>query len=115
VKVDPCDSTLDYVARAGKLWDRTNKTFNIGTAVNVDIVFVYAFEDIPESAREFIAQAATRKFENRMSADPGANQINSNDAVQAWADLVQEECDNADYNVVKDSYTVRRIALRRGM
>jgi len=40
------------------------------------------------------------------------DQINSTDAVQAWADLLQEECDAAELNVLQ-SETIRRIAKGR--
>jgi hypothetical protein len=115
VKVDgiDCSAKYDMTFKGGKLWDRVNQTFDIGEAVYVDIVLLYPFEELPQVARNFIAQSAARRFENRLSGDSGANQINSGDAVQAWADLVQHECDNADYNVVKDSPTIRRIAMRR--
>lgn len=114
IRVDPTDTTDDFIFRGGKLWDRDEHTFAIGRAVNVDIVFMLPFAELPESAREFISAAAVRRFENRLSGDSGANQINSNDALQAWADLLQDECESADYNVIKDSPTIWRIARRRG-
>ena len=113
VKVDPVDIDKDYIARAGKLWDRTNRTYTFTDTVKVNIVFLYNFEELPETARQFITQAATRRFENRLQGDPGAHQVNQNDAIQAWADLVQEECDSADYNVIRNSRTVRRIVTGR--
>ncbi|NPU64600.1 hypothetical protein HL667_06285 [Bradyrhizobium sp. 83012] len=113
IKVDPTDQNLDYVVRGGRLWDRTNKTFAIGKKVKLDIVFVLPFEDIPETARRYIAMSAGRKFENRMIGDTTSHQINEADVMQTWAIMLQEECDSADLNVVKDSTTVRRISHGR--
>jgi hypothetical protein len=113
IKVDPTDPRLDYVRRGDKLWDRTNKTFNIGKRVQLDIVFILPFEDIPETARRYISIAAGRKFENRIIGDSTSHQINEADVMQAWAILLQEECDNAELNVVKDSSTVRNISHGR--
>lgn len=116
VKVDASDPTIDYVMRAGKLWDRTNKTFNIGRKAVVDIVFLLDFEDIPETARRYIYLLAGRKFENRMLGDGQSHQINENDVLEAKADLMQEEAENGDHNIVTGSTTVRRIAHgRRGI
>lgn len=112
VKVDPVDPSIDYVFRQGKLWDRQNKTFTIPQAVLVNIVFLLPFEDLPSTARTFITAAAARKFENRLGGDAGSNQINTSDAMAAWAELLQEECDDANYNVVRDSPTINRIAVR---
>lgn len=112
VSVDPMDPQLDYVVRSGKLWDRTNKTFKIAKKVSVKIVSLYSFEDMPETARRFIAMSAGRKFENRTIGDGNSHQINERDVMAAWSILLQEECDNSEANVLQ-STTVRRIAHGR--
>lgn len=113
VKVDATDPSIDLVYRNGKLWDRINKTFTFESAVILDCVFLLPFDELPETARHYIAMSAGRKFENRLIGDGGAHQINQTDVIQAWADLTQEECDNADLNVVRQSSTVRRISHGR--
>lgn len=113
IKVDATDPRLDYVRRGDKLWDRTNKTFNIGKSVQLDIVMLLPFEDLPETARRYISIAAGRKFENRLIGDGQSHQINEADVMQAWAILLQEECENAELNVVRDSSTVRNISHGR--
>lgn len=113
IKVDASDPQHDYIFRDGKLWDRTNKTFKINKAVYLDIVFVLPFNELPNTARRYISLLAGRKFENRMQGDSESNQINERDVMEARADLIDEECENADLNVVKDSPTIRRIAMRR--
>lgn len=112
VSVDPTDPQLDYIMRGGKLWDRTNKTFNIGKKVSVTIMFLHPFEELPETARRYISMAAGRKFENRTIGDGSSHQINELDVLKAWAILLQEECDNTESNVLQ-STTVRRIAHGR--
>jgi hypothetical protein len=113
VKCDPTDISIDYVMRNGKLWDRTNKTFNIGKAVTVDITYILPFEELPESARRYISMSAGRKFENRIMGADASHQINETDVISAWADLLQEECDTADLNVIRNSTTVRNISHGR--
>jgi hypothetical protein len=113
VRCDPTDSSIDYVMRQGKLYDRANKTFVIGQAVVVDMVSILPFEDLPEPARRFISMAAGRKFENRINGADQLHQINENDVMLAWSDLVNDECESADYNVIRNSSTVRRIAHGR--
>jgi hypothetical protein len=113
VRCDPTDSNIDYVMRQGKLYDRANKTFVIGQAVVVDMVSILPFEDLPEPARRYISMAAGRKFENRINGADQLHQINENDVMLAWSDLVNDECESADYNVIRNSSTVRRIAHGR--
>lgn len=112
IKIDPTDPSIDYVMRGGKLWDRTNKTFNIGKKVTVTITFVHPFEDLPETARRYISMTAGRKFENRTIGDGQSHQINELDVLKAWSILLQEECDNTESNVLQ-STTVRRISHGR--
>jgi hypothetical protein len=112
VSVDPMDPQLDFVARGGKLWDRTNKTFNIGRKVSLKLVSLYEFEELPETARRFISLSAGRKFENRTIGDGNSHQINERDVLAAWAILLQEECDNTESSVLQ-STTVRRIVHGR--
>lgn len=107
--VDPSDQYQDYVWRAGKLWDRKNQTFNIGTSVDVNIKFFYAFDDLPAVARRYISIRAGRKFEDRMIADSTKHQINETDAVRAYGELLDTEATNKDMNVLKDS----RLSVRR--
>ncbi|PZA13953.1 hypothetical protein [Rhodopseudomonas palustris] len=113
IKVDPTDGDIDCVNRGGRLWDRTNKTFNIGKPISLTITFVLPFEELPETARRYISMAAGRKFENRMIGDGNSHQINELDVLKAWSILLQEECDNSESNVVRQSTTVRRIAHGR--
>lgn len=113
LKCDPSDPNVDYVVRDGKLWDRKNKTFTITSKVALDITFMLPFECLPETARRYIALAAGRKFENRIIGSDTSHQINSSDVTRAWADLLQEECENAELNVVSGSTTVRRISHGR--
>ena len=110
--VDPVDQSVDYVARQGKLWDRTNQTFTITEAVLVNIKLLYAFDDLPPTARRYISLLAGRKFENRMRGDSAANQIEENDVTRAKGELLEQEAVNAGLNVL-NSTPVRRVTYNR--
>lgn len=111
-RVDPTDIWKDYVVRAGKLWDRDQKTFEIGEAVLLDIVFVYPFDELPQTFRSWVATQAARKFENRRRGDGDSHQVNEMDVVRAKALFLEEECDRADYNVVRNSTSVNKVVRR---
>lgn len=103
LSVNPTDPTLDYVYRSGKLWDRTNKSFNIGTDVTVTIKLLLDFSDLPSTARRYIATKAGRMFESRMIGDGQSYQINQRDEDKALADLLLDEAETAELNAIKDS------------
>lgn len=103
LSVDPTSPLLDYVARAGKLWDRANRTYNIDDTINVTLRLYLAFDDLPAAAKRYIATLAGRKFENRMIGDGGSNQINEIDVTRARSLLLEDEADGSNLNVIKDS------------
>lgn len=105
--------TYRYTYRQGKLFDRTNQTFNVGQAVYLDVTYTIPFEDLPPTARRYIALLAGRKFENRMISDASAHKINYDDVILAKSDLLNEEAENQRMNVVTGSQSVRRVVVGR--
>ena len=59
LNVEPSDSTLPYVQRGNRLYNRNETTFEIGENVDVDIVQQLDFETLPESAASAIAAHAS--------------------------------------------------------
>jgi hypothetical protein len=111
--VDPTDQSQDYVWNDGKLWDRTNNTFTFKQPVLVNIKLLFAFDQLPPTARRYISLLAGRKFENRMQGDGQANQIEERDVIRAFADLLNQEAENTDANVIRSSRSVRPVASNR--
>jgi hypothetical protein len=112
--VDPTDPTHDCVWNSGKLWDRTNSTFTFDKPVNVTIRLLFAFDELPPTARRYISLLAGRKFENRMQGDTGGvSQIEENDVVRALGDLQAQEAENQGFNVIRNSPSVRQVLFDR--
>ena len=72
------------------------------TAVYLDIIYMYAFEDIPQIFRDYITAKACRIASNRMVSDEGANQILQQDEIVARANAIEYDTAQADYNVFND-------------
>lgn len=103
----------DYVRRGNKLYDRDKNTFTITDSVNVDITLFLDFEDLPENARDYITMKAARKFQQRTFGSPELSEYDKDDEQQAWFDLLDAESDAADYNMLRDNYSVFRIINRK--
>jgi len=112
LNVDPCDD-LDLVVRGQYIYDRKNHTFVIDDDVDVDIVRFLPWEDLPEYARQFLFISTGRTFQDRMLGDEGLHQFNAADERLAWSKFLDAEALNADYNVIRDSWSVGRIVSRR--
>lgn len=106
LKVKAADACNDYVARDGKLYDRTNKTFTFTAQPVVTITFGYDFEELPESARAFVAAIAGKIFEARSQGDTALGAEEDKEVLSAWAALLQEECETEQFDVMTQSPTV---------
>jgi hypothetical protein len=61
--------TKQFVLREGKLWDLITNSYTISTSVKADVVWLFGFESLPESARRFITIRACRIFQSKVLGD----------------------------------------------
>jgi len=102
----------DIVLRNGKLYDRTKNTFEFDADVEVDIVFLFDFEEIPEVARRYITLRAGRKFQENILGSSEMTQLQWKDEQVALFALRDADSQMADFNIF-DNYDTFR-ALDRG-
>ena len=104
-------STSDLVQRGNKLYDRVKNTFAIDDTIEVDIVVLLDFEDLPETARRFITVRAARVFQDRTLGSDTLHGFQQDDEITAWADLQQAEAEVQDYNIF-DNYETYSVVDR---
>jgi hypothetical protein len=104
-------STSDLVQRGNKLYDRVKNTFAIDDTIEVDIVVLLDFEDLPETARRFITVRAARIFQDRTLGSDTLHGFQQDDEITAWADLQQAEAEVQDYNIF-DNYETYSVVDR---
>ena len=91
-----------------KLYDRYRANeanpdkFPDETAMYLDIIYAYAFEDIPQIFKDYITTKACRVASMRMVSDEGINQILQQDEIVARAAAIEYDTAQADYNVFND-------------
>lgn len=73
------------------LWNKTDRTFVFAEPIDFRIVWGFAFEDLPETARSFIATDAGRKFQANVIGSPVLNRFEETDVNEAWMLLEREE------------------------
>jgi hypothetical protein len=106
IKVDASDKIANYVQRRHPtkglaLYDKENRTFTFGQPVDCDIVWAYDFEDLPETARCYIATAAGRKFQSRVVGSRILDAFQAEDVQVAWTLLIREERKSRDTNLFR--------------
>jgi len=92
----------DYVARGNRLYDRTNHTYVFTENITVTMTLGLPFDELPESARRYIALRAARIFQNRTegSNDPEDQQEED----RAYAMLRADDLRVADNNMLADNW-----------
>ena len=97
--------TYNVIRKDGKLYDRYEhkNTFPDETTMYLDVVWMYAFEDIPQSFRDYITAKAIRKASLRMVSDLEINKALEQDEVVARSLAIEYDTRQADYNVFNDN------------
>jgi hypothetical protein len=119
LRVDPTDPLVDLVVRRHPtygmgLYDRANRTWLIGSSVPCDITWGYGFEDMPDSARNYIAISTARKFQKRTIGSQELDGYAAEDEAKAWSLLLRDERKSRDTNSFRSSNSLIRTTTRTG-
>jgi hypothetical protein len=102
---------IDVAQRGNKLYDRKGHTFKFASSIKAEVIYLLAFEDLPQVARQFIVVRAARIFQDRMVGSDTLHGFTEADEKKAWADLKELEGDTGDYTIF-DSWDVSRTLWR---
>lgn len=118
LSLDPCRRQDDFVQRldpndsAMKLYDRENHTFEIDKPVDVDIVWLFTFEGLPQSARNYITVVAARQFQAQQVSSDILYRFGERDEAMALAVLTRDEKRVKNGNIFRSGARVNRIIHR---
>lgn len=112
LSIDAVDPNRRVVIRAGKLYDRANRTDTFTAPVLVNITYFIPFDELPEYARQYITVSAGRKFQDATLGDESLHRFTAQDEIAAWADFMEAEVEQGDYNILRDSPATIRTASR---
>lgn len=76
--------TRPFVVRENKLYNPLTASFSFTSAVRADIVRLLDFEDLPESARRYIAIRAARIFQEKVLGDENMGVFKDTHERDAW-------------------------------
>jgi hypothetical protein len=119
LEVDPSDKSVTVVVRRNpntdnlSLYNVDDQTFEFDEAVEVDIIWGFAFEDIPQAARTYVAIAASRKFQAQTVSSGVLDGFNQADEDAAWRRLDRMERRVRDTNSFRVNPEASRMLRRR--
>ena len=82
------------------LYDLDNNTFIWTTCINDAVtITLLDFEDIPQTARQYITTKAARVFQEEIIGQVSAETVNRQEEAEAYADLLDDEGERSGFNV----------------
>jgi len=102
---------IDIVQRGTSLYDRKNHTSTFDKDLEVSIVFLLEFAQMPEQFRNYVAIRAGRKFAGRFLASSEIQGLTIRDEIEAKARALDSDSETADLTIF-DNYSVYRVLDR---
>lgn len=113
LRIDAEDSEgVKVVQRGSRIYDRENHTYVFTKTIKFKVVWMLAFEELPQAARYFIAIRAARKFQKRMVSSDLLERFTADDEILALAALQDMDTDVTDYNFFTDNQDCLKILAR---
>ena len=111
--------TTDVVTRNGKLYDKVKHTDIFTGPLNLDVVTLYEFNDLPSVFKRYIIHRAAGRAATQLIVNPEVVQLLASQESQARAACIEYECDQGDhsfmgwesgttYNAFQPNNTLRR-------
>jgi len=95
------------------LYDLDNNTFTWTASINDAVtITLLDFEDIPQTARQYITTKAARIFQEEIIGQVSAETVNRQEEVETYADLLDDEGERSGYNVgygTRDMYNTTKL------
>ena len=89
----------NLVRRNGFLYDKQDHTDVFTSDIDLDVVRLYLFEDLPIVFRRFITYRASAAAATQLVANPNLVRLLTNQAGLARAALQEYECNQGDHNM----------------
>ena len=90
----------NLVRRNGFLYDKIDHTDEFDGDIDLDVVRLYAFEDLPIAFRRFITYRAMTAAATQLVANPNLVRLLTNQASLARAALQEYECNQGDFSMM---------------
>ena len=108
------DVSQEYVIRdGGLLYSMQAKSNEFSGDITVEVVYLLAFEDLPEAAKRYVTIRAARIYSDRMVGSKDIRAFTERDEIEAKAKLFNYEAGVDRLNMITDSSSVNYIWNRR--
>lgn len=106
------DKGADVAQRGSRLYNREKHTYKFDKGLQVDMIVLLPFDELPEAARYYITVRSARVFQARTVGSETLYQFTAQDEMQAYSALKKAEGITGDYNMFTDSWSVAKVLFR---
>lgn len=106
-------ANVDVIARGLRLYDRQKNTYTFTTPLELEIVVILNWDELPLAAKRYITMRAARILQQRLQDPNNPAQPATMEEQRAWFELQDAELQTQDSNMLRDSWSVAA-ALARG-
>lgn len=115
LKIDSASSDITERTHSTKgrcLYNRADQTFEFAEPVTCRVVWGYSFENIPQTARDYIATVAARRFQSKAIGSQILDRFEQEDEMKAWVALIREERGSRRTNLFQGNLTISGFGRR---
>lgn len=104
---------ISVAIRGLKLYDTTNNTTEFQSNLQVDLIRLLDFSDVPPIVRWYIAVKAARVLQGRIEGSDAHHRFSLEEEMEAKRDAMAYDNRDGNPNMLRDSYSASRALLRR--
>lgn len=93
-------SDLDVIIRGGYLYDKRAHTYEFNESLELDVLWLFEFEDLPQAFKQYVAVRAANLFAGRAIGSAEAAKFGEREEAQARAAIIEYETSQGDYNML---------------
>ena len=93
-------STYETVIRSGFLYDKRSHSFLFDEILNLDVIWLVEFDDMPDAFKNYVTMRAANLFAGRSVGSTEAVKFGEREEAQARAAMMQYETSQGDYNML---------------
>ena len=102
LRMDVCEEevyrTSDVVKRDGKLYNKVEHTFVFKEPIDMNVVWLFPFEDLPQPFKRLIVAKASTRAAVQLVSNPTLVQLLGQQEAYTRAIVLEYECNQGDHN-----------------
>ncbi len=102
LQMDVCEEelyrTTDVVKRQGKLYNKVEHTYEFDKAIDMNVVWLFPFDDLPQPFKRLIVAKAAGRAATQLVSNPTLVQLLAQQEAYTRAICLEYECNQGDHN-----------------